>query len=72
MTAYNGGIPADQSDSFRVILCDLAAAEKAYLVYAAMKRAEIDQPTLINLPLWNSLKAVSFEWFTRCFDEMGV
>lgn len=52
----------------KVIHFDHVAAEKAYLVYAAMKRAEVQQPALLSLPLWNALKAVSFEWFTRCFE----
>lgn len=54
--------------SLPVIHFDHIAAEKAYLVYAAMKRAEIQQPVLATLPLWNALKACAWEWFTRCFE----
>lgn len=51
-----------------VITCDSAIADSAYLVYAAMKRAEIDCPDLIKIPLWNSFKASAWVWFIRAFE----
>lgn len=53
--------------ALRVITCDAAIADSAYLVYATMKRAEIDCPDLLKIPLWNSFKASAWVWFIRAF-----
>lgn len=68
MSLSNGGVPADQSDSVRTIRFDQVEAEKAYLVYAAMKRAEVREATLPQVPLWNVLKALSFAVFLEAFE----
>ena len=52
----------------RVIKCEAALADSAYLIYAEMKRAEIDQPDLLKLPLWNAYKAGAWAWFVRAFE----
>jgi hypothetical protein len=43
-------------------------AEKAYLVYAAMKRAEVRETRLTTNLLWNVLKALSYEIFLQAFE----
>ncbi len=68
MSLSNGGVPADQSDSIRLIRFEQVEAEKAYLVYAAMKRAEVREATLPQVPLWNVLKALSFAVFLEAFE----
>ena len=57
--------------ALRVITCDAVIADSAYLVYAAMKRAEIDCPDLIKIPLWNSFKACAWVWFFCAFEELA-
>jgi len=52
----------------RVITCDAVMADSAYLVYAAMKRAEIEQPDLLKIRLWNAYKAGAWELFMRAFE----
>lgn len=68
MTAYNGGDPADQSDSIQTIHVDLATAQDAYLVYARMKRDEVENPALGEVPLWNVLKALAYSVFLQAFE----
>lgn len=68
MTVYNGGNPADQSDSIQTIHVDLATAQDAYLVYARMKRDEVENPALGEVPLWNVFKALSFAMFEQAFE----
>jgi len=53
-----------------IITCDADLADSAYLVYAAMKRAEIECPALLNIPLWNAYKAGAWAWFNRAFDVL--
>lgn len=51
-----------------VITCDAELAGSAYMVYAAMRRAEINQPELLQIPLWNAYKAGAYAWFERAFE----
>lgn len=67
MTAITTGNRPAQSDSVRTIRFDHVEAEKAYLVYAAMKRAEVQEARLTTNPLWNVLKALSYEVFLQAF-----
>lgn len=57
-----------QGKPLPVISCDAELADSAYLVYAAMRRAEVECPALLNIPLWNSYKAGAWVWFNRAFD----
>lgn len=68
MTANTPGNRSAQSDSIRVTRFDHVEAEKAYLVYAAMKRTEVREPALLAVPLWNVLKALSFAVFEQAFE----
>lgn len=52
----------------KVIHFDHIAAEKAYLVYAAMKRTEVREPALLAVPLWNVFKALSYAMFEQAFE----
>jgi len=54
--------------ALRVITCDADIADSAYLVYATMKRAEIDCHDLLKVPLWNSFKASARVCFIRAFE----
>ena len=54
--------------ALRVITCDAELADSSYMIYSAMKRAEIDQPDLLKLPLWNAYKASAWAWFVRAFE----
>lgn len=51
-----------------VIHFDQSQANDAYLIYASMKRAERDEPALLSLPMWNSLKAAAYAWFLNSFE----
>lgn len=68
MTAITTRIRAAQTDSVRVIHLSQKQANDAYLIYAAMKRAERDEPALLSLPMWNSLKAAAYAWFLNAFE----
>lgn len=68
MTANTPGNRSAQSDSVNVTRFDHIEAEKSYLVYAAMKRAEVREPALVEVPLWNVLKALSFAMFEQAFE----
>jgi len=47
---------------------DQTQANDAYLVYAAMKRAEVQETALVAVPLWNVLKALSYAVFLQAFE----
>lgn len=62
MTAYNGGIPADQSDSDE-------RAERAFALHAALLRGLREDPALINDELFHVFRAETFERFNRALGE---
>lgn len=68
MNAITPGNRSAQPDSVNVTLFDHVEAEKSYLVYAAMKRAEVQQPALVDVPLWNVLKTLAYSVFLQAFE----
>lgn len=51
-----------------LITCDAQLADRAYTVYAAMRRAETAHPELLEIPLWNVYRAGAYEMFARAFE----
>jgi hypothetical protein len=51
-----------------IITCDAKLADQAYVLYSAMRRAEIETPDLLKIPLWNAFKASAYCWFERAFE----
>jgi len=68
MNAITPGNRSAQPDSVNVTRFDHVEAEKSYLVYAAMKRAEVQQPALVDVPLWNVLKTLAYSVFLQAFE----
>lgn len=52
----------------RVIKCEAALADSAYLIYAEMKRAEIRHPFLAYVPAWTQSKAWAWTAFCAAFE----
>lgn len=70
MTSYNGGIPADQSDSIRLIRWDRLRAEQAFAVHAGLLGLEELRPELKHNPYWTMLRQDAYERFAVAFDEV--
>lgn len=71
MTVYNGGIPADQSDSIRLINWDRLSAERAFNVHAALLGLEELRPELKHNPFWTMTRQDAYERFALAFEEVG-
>lgn len=54
--------------ALRVITCDAKQADEAFAVYAAMKRAEITEPMLLQISMWQSFRALAFAMFMTAFE----
>lgn len=52
----------------RVIKCEAALADSAYLIYAEMKRAEIRHPFLSQVPAWTQSKVWAWTAFCAAFE----
>lgn len=51
-----------------VILYDEAKASAAYLAHVALLKAERDDPSLKNNPVWTMLRQDTYEMFRRAYD----
>lgn len=55
-------------NTFPLIHCDASQADAAFMVYAAMKRTEIAEPALLEIDLWQVLRAITFMMFESAFE----
>lgn len=70
MTAYNGGNPADQSDSIPVIAMDERAANEAYARYTALRVAVRDDPSLAEEECFQILVTDAWAAFNQAFERL--
>lgn len=71
MTSYNGGNPADQSDSIHLIRWHKQRAEQAFAVHANLLGLEELRPELKHNPFWTMTKQDAYERFALAFEEVG-
>lgn len=55
-------------NTFPLIHCDASQADDAFMVYAAMKRAEIADPALLEIDLWHVLRVLTYTMFASAFE----
>lgn len=71
MTSYNGGIPADQSDSIRLIRWNKLRADQAFAVHANLLGLEELRPELKQNPYWTMIRQDAYERFELAFEDVG-
>ena len=71
MNDNNGGNPAGQSDSIRLIHYDRLNAERAFAVHANLLGLEELRPELKHNPFWTMTKQDAYERFALAFEEVG-
>lgn len=53
---------------FPIIRCNAKQADEAFAVYAAMKRAEVVEPMLLGIDIWQMFRALAFSMFLISFE----